>query len=257
MQIEKYPLPEWLANWIDYPGFLWRPYSIIISVLLIFQTMYSGGKCRFLAWKCVDDLDRYSDVYYQFHLFIIKAFRIQLHVEAVQAEFLNKKKSLLIMSNHQSNIDIPLITAAFKGPLRMVAKKSLSEIPFFGWGAKYKGHILVDRSSKNSREQTKLDIIDRIKEKKLSVWLAPEGTRSKDGSLGKFKKGSFKVAIDNNISLLVISIRGAFAANPKSHILVRTGSVVHLTFSDFIEDTQSFSVDDLQNRVRNNIQNFI
>lgn len=115
----------------------------------------------------------------------------------------------IIMSNHLSLYDIPLIFATFPGEsVRMIAKKELYRIPIFGWGIKAGECISIDRT--NSRQAFKDLII--AKQKILSgikMWIAPEGSRSRNGKMGKFKRGGFKLALETHAIIVPVTIIGS------------------------------------------------
>jgi len=121
----------------------------------------------------------------------------------------DSKRPYIIISNHLSHFDIPLIYATFpKESIRMIAKKELFYIPIFGWGMKMAGCITVDR--KNARQALKdLAVAKKMMIGGIRVWIAPEGTRSRTGELGPFKKGGFKIALDTEAIIIPVTIIGS------------------------------------------------
>ena len=115
----------------------------------------------------------------------------------------------IIMCNHTSMYDIPITYKAFpKQSIRMLAKKELSRVPLLGKGMKAAEFPFVDR--KNRRQAIKdLAYATQLMESGIVLWLAPEGTRSKTGKLGAFKKGGFITAIQSKATIIPIGIRGA------------------------------------------------
>lgn len=120
----------------------------------------------------------------------------------------------IIMCNHASLYDIPLSLAAFPNhPIRMLAKKELSKIPIMGKGMLAAEFAFIDR--KNRRQAFKdLEIVRELLASGIVIWIAPEGTRSKDGKLAAFKKGPFITAIQAQASIIPIGIRGAYDILP-------------------------------------------
>jgi 1-acyl-sn-glycerol-3-phosphate acyltransferase len=118
-------------------------------------------------------------------------------------------RSYVVMSNHMSLYDIPLIFATFPGDsVRMIAKKELFRIPIFGWGIRAGECVSIDR--KNHRQAIK--DLALAKQKILSgikMWIAPEGTRSRTGKMGVFKKGGFKIALDAKAIIVPVAIVGS------------------------------------------------
>lgn len=134
---------------------------------------------------------------------------IGLNVNVVGLEKIPKKgdRPLIVMCNHSSLYDIPISAHALQASLRMLTKKELFSIPIFGSGLRRGEYISIDR---NNRDQSLKDL-ENAKDKLLSgvvLWVAPEGTRSKDGKLGQFKRGGFHIALDSKALILPIVIKG-------------------------------------------------
>lgn len=118
-------------------------------------------------------------------------------------------KSTIIMCNHSSAYDIPLAYKVFpKHSLRMLAKKELSRIPLMGKAMRAAEFPFIDRKNKYQAIKD-LAYAQQLMESGIMIWIAPEGTRSKDGYLGTFKKGGFVTAIQSKATIIPIGIRGA------------------------------------------------
>jgi 1-acyl-sn-glycerol-3-phosphate acyltransferase len=116
------------------------------------------------------------------------------------------ERPIIVMCNHSSLYDIPISAVALNTSLRMLTKKELFSIPIFGAGLRRGEFISIDR---NNREQSLKDL-EKAKEKLLSgvvLWVAPEGTRSKDGKLGKFKRGGFHIALESKALIVPIVVK--------------------------------------------------
>ena len=120
----------------------------------------------------------------------------------------------IIMCNHSSLFDIPLSFYAFPTlSLRMLAKKELHNLPLMGKGMRNAEFPSVDR--KNRHQAIKdLEVVRKLLESGIIMWIAPEGTRSSDGHVGPFKKGAFITAIQAQATIIPIGIRGAFDVLP-------------------------------------------
>lgn len=115
----------------------------------------------------------------------------------------------IIMCNHSSLYDIPLSLKAFPNTsIRMLAKKELSKVPFMGKGMKAAEFPFIDRKNR-SQAIKDLEYAQELLKNGIVMWIAPEGTRSKDGRLAKFKKGGFITAIQAKATIIPIGIRGA------------------------------------------------
>ncbi|MDI1352818.1 MAG: lysophospholipid acyltransferase family protein [bacterium] len=120
----------------------------------------------------------------------------------------------ILMCNHSSAYDIPLGFKAFpNSSIRMLAKKELSRVPLLGKGMSAAEFPFIDR--KNRYQAIKdLEYAQELMKSGIIIWIAPEGTRSKDGQLAPFKKGAFITAIQAGATIIPIGIRGAFNILP-------------------------------------------
>ena len=133
-----------------------------------------------------------------------------------------RAQSYILAANHQSIYDIPILFAALPLQLRIVAKASLGRFPFLGWHLQRTGHLLVDRSNPGA------GIVDRMRRlvsEARSLIVFPEGTRSIDGRVGRFKRGRFLVAIDAGLPVVPISVTGSRHVMLKGRLMVRPGDV--------------------------------
>ncbi|MCU0609259.1 MAG: 1-acyl-sn-glycerol-3-phosphate acyltransferase, partial [Chitinispirillaceae bacterium] len=94
-----------------------------------------------------------------------------------------------------------------------------------GWGMAGMGHVSIDRSSARKALTSFGKAVTRLKRERLSLVLFPEGTRSADGTLGEFKKGSFNLAMQANVRVVPVAIRGTGTLLPKKKLLVSGGTV--------------------------------
>lgn len=157
-----------------------------------------------------------------------------VEVERRGLEHLVPGKTYIFVSNHQSIYDIPIVFASLPWQLRIIAKASLGRFPFLGWHLSRTGHLLVDR-----RHPDPVGILRRWKalvSQGLSLIVFPEGTRSADGQVGRFKAGSFLLAIQAGLPLVPVSIRGSRHVMLKGRLMTRPGQV-RLTVHAPVETT--------------------
>ncbi|MCX7114995.1 MAG: lysophospholipid acyltransferase family protein [Gammaproteobacteria bacterium] len=124
------------------------------------------------------------------------------------------KRPIILMCNHSSMYDIPLSFLVFPSvSLRMLAKKELFSVPTMGMGMRASEFPGIDR---HNRQQAIKDLqqVKGLLESGIVLWIAPEGTRTKDGKLGVFKKGGFITAIETQALIIPMGIRGAHAILP-------------------------------------------
>ncbi len=114
----------------------------------------------------------------------------------------------LVVSNHQSYMDIPLLVGYVDGRISFLAKKELKRLPIFNRILESAGGVFLDR--RNSRSALKLfrSLSKDIKQYKKIIAVFPEGTRSPDGKIYEFKAGSLKLATMTNIPVVPVSISG-------------------------------------------------
>jgi 1-acyl-sn-glycerol-3-phosphate acyltransferase len=127
-----------------------------------------------------------------------------LKVEVRFPEKQNNIQPCVYICNHQNSYDIFTISGAVLPGCVSVGKKSLKWIPFFGWMYWLTGNILIDRNNKSKAHGTIATTVEKIKKKRLSVWLFPEGTRSYGRGLLPFKTGAFRTAMQAGVPIVPI-----------------------------------------------------
>ena len=153
-----------------------------------------------------------------------------VRVQVSGLERLDPERSYVFAANHQSIFDIPIVFSALPYQLRIVAKESLGRIPFMGWHLHRAGHLLVDRKNPGADIVHKMA---RLVREGSSLIVFPEGTRSVDGTLGRFKKGSFLVALGAKLPVVPVTIEGSRHVMQKGRLMVRPGEVL-LTVHDAV-----------------------
>ena len=113
---------------------------------------------------------------------------------------------VVYIANHQNTYDLFTVSRAVLPRTVSVGKKSLKWIPFFGQMYWLTGNILIDRKNKNKAMGTIAATAEKIKQKSLSVWLFPEGTRSNGKGLLPFKTGAFRTAMQAEVPIVPICI---------------------------------------------------
>lgn len=153
-------------------------------------------------------------------LAFLTGMRITLRVEAP----LDPQQPYVFMSNHVSAADIWALYAALPVRVRMIAKKQLGSIWFFGWALRAGRFVFIDRQDPHAARRTIEEAATRIREG-VSVLLFPEGTRSRDGRLMPFKKGGFHLAIMAGVPIVPVAIKGTYELLPPNTWWVRPGPV--------------------------------
>jgi len=133
-------------------------------------------------------------------------------------------ETYVFISNHQSIYDIPVIFASLPFQLRIISKESLGRFPFLGWHLRRAGHLLVDR--RNPDRSGILNRWRRLVADRISLVIFPEGTRSADGHVGRFKAGSFLLALEAGLTIVPLSISGSRQVMQKGRLTTRPGRVI-------------------------------
>jgi 1-acyl-sn-glycerol-3-phosphate acyltransferase len=135
----------------------------------------------------------------------------------------------IVMSNHQSLYDIPVLFQAVPTTMRMVAKKELFRVPVWGRAMRAAGIIEIDRQDRKKAIASLSSAGDALK-RGVSIWISPEGTRSLDGRLLPFKKGGFVMAMETKAPILPIAVDGTRHILEKHTKDVKKGQTVAVTF---------------------------
>ena len=137
---------------------------------------------------------------------ILKVGKINFNINGLKN--IDLRKNYFFVPNHESALDIPLVFASIPMHVVSVAKIELSRIPFFGWSMIAGGHFFVDRSNHKKAMRSIEKARISMNKNPRSVFLFPEGTRSLDGKVGRFKKGGLKLAINLGVPIVPVGIVG-------------------------------------------------
>jgi 1-acyl-sn-glycerol-3-phosphate acyltransferase len=147
-----------------------------------------------------------------------------LDVRVRGAGHLRAGESYVFLSTHQSWMDIPVMLGYLPSQLRIAAKREVFQIPFLGWHMRRAGHISINRGSTAEAVDTLRRAAAEVR-RGQSVFLFPEGTRSRDGALQAFKKGGFKFALASQLPVVPVTIIGSRQVLPRDSITFRPGDV--------------------------------
>lgn len=163
---------------------------------------------------------------------ILRTTDVDVTVEGL--ERLEPGRTYVFVSNHQSIYDIPILFASLPYQLRIIAKESLGNFPFLGWHLRRTGHMLVDRAHP---DRSKIfDWGSRLTSHGLSLLVFPEGTRSVDGRVRRFKRGMFVVALEAELPIVPLSVIGSRHVMRKGRLATYPGKV-RLVVHDPIDTT--------------------
>ena len=133
-------------------------------------------------------------------------------------------KPHVFVANHQSMIDICALFRALPVPIRFVIKQELARVPFIGWYARAMGMVFIERGHAREAAQRLHGVVALVRAGE-SLCAFPEGTRSRDGSVGPFKGGAFQVALQAGVPIVPIAIEGSGKVLPASGFRVRPGII--------------------------------
>lgn len=167
-------------------------------------------------------------------------------------ENLSANETYLYVSNHQSNMDIPLLFTIMPYKPTFIAKKEMGKIPLLNRVLKAKGCILLDRE--NPRNAIK-NINDGIKllNSGVSVVLFPEGTRSKGPIMNEFKPGGLRLALKSGVKIVPVTIKDSYMLLEHNNGKV-TPADVDITFSEPIDTSKYKDAVTLANDIQEVIQ---
>jgi len=191
--------------------FLW--FFVAITAFLLFLVDFAVWLLTFWWDRRLKLLHKYLSVSAMFYIWINPGWRIKVS----GLEKIDKCKAYVIVCNHQSAFDILLLYKLFTH-FKWVAKKELAKVPVIGWNLILNNSILIDRASAVS---TKKMIAQGLKHLGMgsSVLIFPEGTRTKDGQVKRFKEGAFLLAKQANAPILPVVIEGSKDIFPKPGII--------------------------------------
>ena len=158
---------------------------------------------------------------------------------------------MIFASNHQSTIDIPAMFGYLPAQFRIMAKQILFMVPFLGWHLYLSGNIPIDRKNPKKAQRGLLQAATRVR-KNISLFVFVEGTRTRDGSLRKFKRGSFTLAKKLNVPIVPVAIMGTFDLMPAGSILAKPGSI-EIKIMPLIEVTPDSNPEHLALSVRTHL----
>jgi 1-acyl-sn-glycerol-3-phosphate acyltransferase len=213
-------------------------YGVLLGPIFILQAMLSGS-VRLLYPVCVGGA------------------RIGLRIAGVRprAEGVENIPAgvCLFVSNHVSNVDPPVVVGSIPGRVALLAKREVFRLPFLGTAMRLGRFIPVKREDP-SAARASVRLARKYMKEGISYLIFAEGTRSRDGRLGEFKRGSFLLAIESGAPVVPVSVIGTQHLLPRGAFLIRPG-VARVVFHPPVEVTQFSAATrkDLAERVRSAI----
>jgi 1-acyl-sn-glycerol-3-phosphate acyltransferase len=207
------------AGWHFPPYHWWRTvfflipaisvYTIVLGAVSIVSSLFDSR--GYLAHGCAR----------AWSWLILKTTGVRVRVEGLDR--IKPGTTYVFVSNHQSIYDTPVVFASLPYQIRIIAKASLARFPVLGWHLKRGGHLFVDR-----RHPDRAGILGRwraLVSEGLSLIIYAEGTRSPDGRVGRFKAGSFLLAIEAGLPIVPLAVIGTRQVMPKGRLRTEPADV--------------------------------
>ena len=170
------------------------------------------------------------------------------NVKVEGREKIDHKASYVIVSNHQSSVDIFAMFRIF-AHFKWVSKKENFKIPVIGWNMRLNKYIEIDRGSVRGSDRMMRDCETALKQGS-SVMIFPEGTRSETGEMRPFKRGAFELAMRTGSSILLIAITGSARALPKKGVMLKGRHNIHIQILDPVPTNAASTAQELSDSVR-------
>lgn len=212
-------------------GFLLRSFLIVISTVF------------FASLSLILGLSGMRSAYFifarQWSSVLLKCAGVKVRIQGI--EHLHPMQKRIYVVNHTSYFDIPIILASIPDNVRIMYRKNLERIPFMGWSLAASPYIGIQREHARNAMRGIEEAVNSVSSGE-SVVIFAEGTRSKDGRLGPFKRGAFLLASRSGKQLIPVAIAGAHIIMPKDKLRFYPGNV-SLTILPPIEPINEMSRD--------------
>lgn len=159
----------------------------------------------------------------------------------------------VVVSNHRSHYDIPVLYAALPLSLRMAAKAELFKTPLWGQALRDSGFVLIDRKNPDRAHSALREAGERMRRTGISLYVAPEGTRSSDSDLGRFKAGAFRMAQVMGLPILPVALTGTDCIHRKGERRIGKGCEVRVRVLAPLLPQSSASPEETAQHVRQQI----
>lgn len=212
------------AGLIIYSSLLWT-FFIISSIILFF--------IAFLVWLITRWFDKrlvilhlWSCFWGSWYIWFNPLWRVRVSGRRK----IPWRRPCILVSNHQSMLDILVLYHLFV-PYKWVSKKENFSIPIIGWQMRLNNYLEIERGQKDSLMKL-MNKTGKFIEQGNSIMIFPEGTRYPGGSLGPFREGAFKMALDNRVDIIPIVLDGSAKALPKKGAILTGFSNIRVRVLD-------------------------
>jgi 1-acyl-sn-glycerol-3-phosphate acyltransferase len=189
----------------------WMDWIAIVLLGIIFDSV---------VWRGNKKMYRKAESFWAWTLMKLGGIKLEITGQGN----LPKNETVVYMANHQSDIDWPVIFRAIPGQYLFLAKKELFEVPVFGAYMRIQKYIPIERDSIRKSFKTYRQIVALIGSGN-SIVIYPEGTRSYNRELQKFKSFSFAFLQDARVRVVPVAIDGTIDIQKKGSRLINPGKV--------------------------------
>ncbi|HHZ18546.1 MAG TPA: hypothetical protein GX390_04580 [Acholeplasmataceae bacterium] len=188
---------------------------------------------------------------YHMTIFLRGFYNMKVIVEG--KELIPDKKDILIVSNHQSNLDPLMIISAFKGkPVTFIMKNNIMKVPIVGTWLYVSGFLPLDRSNNRKAMEVIDQAIERL-QSGFSLAVYPEGTRSKGPDMNRFRNGIFRLIEKAQVDTVVLAIDNFYKVR-KRFPFCRTKVLIRVCEVLKYEDVKDMHTNEIGDRVQKTIE---
>ena len=225
-----------------------RPFYLIF---LILNTLVLGTIVILIS-----PLDRKGNVVHYIGKFwsLMNIFLSGTRIKITGKEKIQRNQPYIVISNHQSLFDVWALIGKIPLQIRWIVKLEIRKMPIFGYALERMGHIYVNRKNRNAAAASLEKAARKIKGG-TSVIIFPEGTRSKNGHLLRFRRGGGIIALKSGVPILPVTINGSRFVLLKDTLDLMPGKI-EVIVGDIIDPGQfdENRIDDLMDTVKSTIE---
>jgi len=156
---------------------------------------------------------------------VLFAARIKVNITPRAKAALSSRQARVLSFNHGSTLDVPVGASLLPDGGVLAIKDEMKKVPFMGTALRALGSVFINRGNRDAAYASLETGVNRIQTETLQVLIAPEGTRSPDGSLGRFKRGAFHLAHGAQVPILPIVLHGCAAIWPLENFAPKAGQI--------------------------------
>ncbi|MFN8008656.1 MAG: lysophospholipid acyltransferase family protein [Terriglobia bacterium] len=154
---------------------------------------------------------------------------VGLQLAGIQIKLSGKENILpgqnfIFLANHQSYCDPPALVYSIPLDVRLILKKELRRLPLIGYILHLGGFVFIDRKDRRQSVEAMKQAVRQLASKE-SFLIYPEGTRTRTGKMGPFKKGPFMMAIESGVPIIPISVSGSYLIMPPHRFKITPGKI--------------------------------